>query len=80
MSIQLVQEKLLTPTAAMRLPFFHGRSGRPGHISKFYRLIEGGRGARSIRGERVYLEVIKLPEGLRTSREAVDRFIESLNA
>jgi hypothetical protein len=42
-----------------------------------YRLVT--RGARAANGERIRLETIRTPSGLRTSREAVVRFIAALS-
>jgi hypothetical protein len=57
-------------------PFRNPRTGKPAHISSAYRFIL--RGARASNGERVKLETIRTPRGLRTSREAITRFIASL--
>ena len=70
-------EELIEPAEACRLRVFaHARTKRPLHLSGFYRYVT--RGARGINGARVRLEVVKTPRGLRTSREAVARFISAL--
>lgn len=55
----------------------NARTGRPCHLSQFYRYVTSGGRARS--GERVLLEAIKCPGGFRTSRQAIRRFVERLS-
>jgi len=63
-------------TACREKPFRHRRTGKPAHISSLYRHVM--RGARSSSGQRIKLETIRTPSGLRTSREAIIRFISAL--
>jgi hypothetical protein len=75
--IDIYAETLLDLRQACRLPvFLNPRTKQPLHISGIYRHIK--RGARAANGERIRLEVIRTPTGLRTSREAVGRFIVAL--
>jgi len=69
-------ETLLSPTEAAKEPVFR-RHGKAVHISAIYRYMV--RGATTPRGERVKLEVIRTPFGVRTSREAITRFIAKLS-
>lgn len=71
-------EDLLTlPQAAALPPLRNIRTGRPANVSQLYRWSQTG--ARSVTGQRVKLEVVRVPASLRTSREAVRRFIARLN-
>src|SRR4051812_46477396 len=56
--------------------FRNGRTGKAAHFSSIYR--HALRGARAANGDRVQLETVRCPGGLRTSREAIQRFIEAL--
>jgi hypothetical protein len=62
--------------ACREKPFRHRRTGKPAHISSLYRHVM--RGARASNGERIRLETVRTPSGLRTSREAIQRFISAL--
>jgi hypothetical protein len=64
-------------TAAREKVFRHPKTGHPAHISSIYRYVL--RGGRASNGERVQLEVVKTPSGLRTSREAIQRFIGAMS-
>jgi hypothetical protein len=76
--IDVFTELLLDLHQACKLPpFLDPRTQRPMHISGMYRQIN--RGARAADGQRIRLEVIRTPRGMRTSREAVGRFIEALS-
>lgn len=76
--IDSFKEELLDLPQACKLPVFvNPRTKRPLHISGIYRHIK--RGARGPNGDRIRLEVVRTPTGLRTSREAVARFITYLN-
>jgi hypothetical protein len=75
--IDATNETLLTLAEAARLPAFR-RAGRPAHISTLWRWRS--RGARAVDGSRVQLETLRVPGGIRTSTEAVDRFLQRLNA
>jgi hypothetical protein len=57
-------------------PFRNARTGRPAHISSVYRHVMTG--ARAANGDRICLETVRTPSGLRTSREAIARFISAL--
>jgi hypothetical protein len=70
--IDIETEDLLTPAEAARHPVLRNPNGQPCRLSKIYRLFTVG-----VRG--VTLENVRVPGGLRTSREAVARFIEKLN-
>ena len=76
--IDLEEEKLLSPTQAARHPAFAGPDGGPCHVASVYRVIQRGR--RDAAGNRIRLETIRTPRGLRTSVEAVGRFVDALNA
>ena len=75
--IDVFNEELIDLRAACRLPAFRNpRTNRGAHVSQAYRWIM--RGARSANGNRVKLEVVRTPSGMRTSREAVARFLQRL--
>lgn len=75
--IDVLDETLLPLPHACREPALrNGKTNKPCHIAQMYRYVQHG--ARAVNGERVRLEVIKTPSGLRTSREAIARFIASL--
>ncbi|MGE5611216.1 MAG: hypothetical protein ACM359_18345 [Bacillota bacterium] len=69
--IDLSSEYILSPRQATREPAFRNTEGRPGHISKVYRAFRPG-----VHGVR--LEFVKTPGGIRTSREAIARFVNAL--
>jgi hypothetical protein len=64
------------PTAAKHPAYRNPRNGRAAHVASLYRHVM--RGARAVNGERIRLEVVKTPAGLRTSAEAICRFIAKL--
>lgn len=70
-------EELISPREATRHPVFRNAQGRPGSLAAVYRAFNPG--ARSVAGERIRLETIKAPSGVRTSREAIARFVERLS-
>jgi Protein of unknown function (DUF1580) len=75
--IDIEAERLIDLKEACRLPVFRNpKTKKAAHFSSIYRHIL--RGARDARGERVKLETIRTPGGLRTSVEAVERFIRQL--
>lgn len=75
--IDVLAETLIDlPTAAREPALRNARTGKPCHAAQLYRFFHIG--ARSVTGERVRLEFVKVPSGLRTSREAVARFIAAL--
>lgn len=75
--IDISTEQLIDLRRACREPIYRNpTSNKSAHISSVYRHVQHG--ARAISGERVRLEAIKTPSGLRTSREAIQRFIERL--
>jgi hypothetical protein len=76
MSIDITTETLLSPTEAARERVFR-RNGKSIHASAIYRYIV--RGCTNPRGERIRLETIRTPMGVRTSREAITRFIAALS-
>jgi hypothetical protein len=75
MSIDITTERLLSPTEAAREPVFR-RRGKPIHVSCVYRYMT--RGVVTAHGERMVLESIRTPMGVRTSAEAIERFIRAL--
>lgn len=76
--IDVLAESLIDlPTAAREPALRNARTGRPCHLAQIYRYIQVG--ARSVTGERIRLPVVKTPSGLRTSREAVARWINELS-
>jgi hypothetical protein len=75
--IDIFGEDLIDLRAACKEPpFRHPKTGKPGHISGMYR--HALRGARAADGSRIRLETVRTPSGLRTSREAIQRFIAAL--
>lgn len=76
--IDINSESLLSPRQAARHPAFAGPDGRPPHIASVYRLIQSGKA--NVVGERVHLETVRTIRGVRTSEEAIDRFIAAINA
>jgi hypothetical protein len=75
--IDVLSEDLIDLREACGLRVFKNtKTGKPAHIASMYRHIM--RGARAANGERIRLEVVRTPSGLRTSREAVARFIAAL--
>jgi Protein of unknown function (DUF1580) len=76
MTIDIETETLIDLRAAATLPVFRNRTGKSAHISSVYRFVM--RGARAANGQRIRLETVRVPSGLRTSREAVQRFIAEL--
>ncbi|HEY1683701.1 MAG TPA: hypothetical protein VGG19_02975 [Tepidisphaeraceae bacterium] len=76
-SIDIFHEELLSLTQACHEPALRRTDGRPRDVSVLYRHIK--QGARANDGTRVRLETIRTPSGLRTSREAIARFIARLN-
>jgi len=75
--IDVFSEQLIDLHAACRLPPFRNvQTGKPAHISSMYRNIL--RGAVGACGERIKLETVRTPGGIRTSLEAVQRFCNEL--
>lgn len=75
--IDVLNEELIDLRRAAKLPpFANGKTGKPAHIASLYRHVLNG--ARAANGERIRLETVRTPGGLRTSRQAVERFIRSL--
>ena len=74
--IDIETEDLIDLRAACREPVFRQKTGKALHISGMYRHVL--RGARDANGDRVKLETVRTPSGLRTSREAIGRFIAAL--
>jgi hypothetical protein len=75
--IDVEAEALIDLRDAAKHPAFRQRNGKSAHFSSVYRWIS--RGARARNGARVILETVKLPIGLRTSREAIGRFLNALS-
>jgi hypothetical protein len=75
MTIDIFNESLLTFNEARALPVFLVR-GRRASLNKMYRLAQIG--SKNTNGERVRLETVQTPSGIRTSREAIERFIARL--
>lgn len=75
--IDILTEDLIDLRQACRLAVFkNAKTGRPAHIASMYRHVM--RGARGAGGERVRLETVRTPSGLKTSTQAVQRFIAAL--
>jgi len=75
--IDLLSETLINFATACKEPALrNSKTGRPCHINQLYRYTQLG--ARALNGDRVRLEFLKTPSGMRTSREAVARFIAKL--
>jgi hypothetical protein len=74
--IDVDTEDLIDLREAARHRAFRQRNGKAAHFSSIYRWIS--RGARARNGARVVLETIKLPIGLRTTTQAITRFIDAL--
>lgn len=70
--IDITSELPITLRQATKLPELLGPDGRPIHISTIIRWAKNG-------SKGHMLETIKYPGGLRTTREAVSRFISALN-
>lgn len=70
-------EQLLDINQAARHPAFRNtRTGKAAHVSSIFRYaLYGGR---AVNGQRIKLETVKVPSGLRTSVEAIERFIAAL--
>lgn len=78
MAIDTSTETLLDPRAAAADPVFrNARTGKPAALSKVYRAFLNG--CRAADGQRVRLEFIRVPGGVRTSREAISRFVQALS-
>jgi hypothetical protein len=76
--IDIFVEDLMTFGAACREKVFcNPKTGKPAHISSIYRYAL--RGGRSSDGSRVQLETIKTPSGLRTSKQAIHRFVAAMS-
>lgn len=74
--IDVLNENLIDLREAAKLPPIRTRTGKAAHISKMFRLAKLG--VRASNGQRVRLETVRCPSGLRTSTEAVQRFIREL--
>ena len=70
-------EKMITPRQYVELPHARQADGRAGHLSKFFRHAKGVR--RRSDGMLVCLETVDTPGGMRTTEEAVRRFLAKLN-
>lgn len=76
--IDVFAENLIDFRAVARLrPLRNNKTGKPAGLASIYRYVL--RGARAANGERVKLEVVRTPSGLRSSRRAVERFIRALS-
>ena len=73
--IDVFNEDLLDPKEVAQLAPFR-RNGKPAHVALIYRAIQ--RGYRAVNGERVKLESVKTPAGLRTSKQAIERWLRKL--
>jgi len=75
--IDLQSEQIIPLSQSCREPGLrNARTGKPCHIAQAYRYTQIG--ARAVDGSRVRLETVKLPSGLCTSREAIERFVARL--
>jgi hypothetical protein len=76
--IDVLTEDLISLRDVCREPAMRNNLTRkPAHISQAYRWIQIG--AKSVSGKRIQLETVKTPSGLRTSRQAIARFIAALS-
>jgi hypothetical protein len=75
--IDVLTEQLIDlKGAAAEKPLRNARTGKAAHVGTIFRYVL--RGARDANGNRVRLEVVRTPSGLKTSREAIVRFIQHL--
>jgi len=75
--IDVLNEDLIDLREAAGLPPFRNRRTRkPAHSASIYRYAQTG--AKASNGEKIRLETVKVPAGLVTSRQAVERFIRAL--
>lgn len=75
--INPLRDDLITLSQASRLRLMlNPRTGRPRHISAITRYAT--RGARSVSGRRIRLEIVRTPEPM-TSVSAVERFLAAIN-
>jgi hypothetical protein len=74
--IDVLTDELINFRTAAKLPPFRRRDGKAAHISTIFRFAQ--RGARAKNGDRILLECVKTPSGLRTTSAAVAQFIEQL--
>jgi len=70
------EELLDLATACREKCFRNPKTGKPCHIASMFRHVN--RGAKAANGEKIRLETIRTPSGVRTSREAIRRFITAL--
>jgi hypothetical protein len=74
----MLGEDLLAAHEACATPGLRNdKSGEPLSAKRFYGLLKTG--ARSVTGETIVLESIRTAGGLRTSRQAIERFIAKLS-
>jgi hypothetical protein len=74
----MLSEDLLSAAQACTMPGLRDdRTGEPMSVKRFYALLRTG--AKSVTGETVVLESIRTAGGLRTSKQAIDRFIARLS-
>lgn len=77
MSIDVETEDLINFATACTHPALRNdRTGRPCHPAQLYRYVQLG--AKAANGERIRLETVRTPRGLRTTRQAIVRFIAAL--
>lgn len=75
--IDIESEDVIDMKEAARHPAFrNARTRKPASIASVWRWVT--RGARDANGSRVRLQTFRSPGGLRTSREAIARFISRL--
>jgi hypothetical protein len=75
--IDVLTEHLIDARTAAGLDVFSNpRTGKPGHKSKVHRAMTHG--CRGHDGRTVKLDHVRVPGGVRTSREAVGRFVAEL--
>jgi hypothetical protein len=76
--IDIYHEELISlHTACGEDVFRNQRTGKPANIASIYRYAL--RGGRALDGSQIRLETIKTPSGLRTSKEAIQRFIDAMS-
>ena|SRR5688572_19503795 len=73
--IDVLTEDLIDLREAAKLAPFR-RAGKAANVATIYRYVQ--RGARAVNGERVRLPTVRTPGGLKTSRQAVVRWLHEL--
>lgn len=77
MNSGILSEDVISLRAAADDPLLRRDTDRPANFSTIWRYAL--RGCRSVSGKRICLEVMKTPSGMKTSRQAIKRFIAAIN-